>query len=100
MTSSFTIYLFVGKILIFFGGKFAKENGITSGFLGKLFACPLCWGFWAYTALSFLMGEIIFKDFYYIPFLSQVITGAISSFFVHLSTLGWREQFEIIIVER
>ena len=99
MLSSFIVFVVVGKLLIFFGQKFAEGNNITEGFIGRLLACGLCWGFWVYTALSLLLGEIIFPDFFHVPVLSNVITGAATSFFVHLVSLGWREQFGIIVVE-
>ena len=99
MTSSFIVYIAVGKLLIFFSQKFAKDNGIINGFIGRLLNCGLCWGFWVYGLLSLLLGEIIFKDFFYVPILSEIVTGGLTSLMVHLVNLGWKEQFEIIIVE-
>lgn len=98
MDSGFILYIAVGKLLTFFGKKFVEDNGI-GGFIGRLMRCGLCWGFWTYTLLSLLLGEVLFTDFFYIFGVSEVITGAFVSFFVHLITLGWKEQFEIIIVE-
>lgn len=98
MTSSFIVYVAVGKLLIFFGQKFADGNNITEGFIGRLLTCGLCWGFWVYTILSLLLGEIIFPDFFYVPVLSHIITGAATSLLVHLASLGWKEQFGILVI--
>lgn len=99
MTSSFLVYVIVGKILMYFSMKFARDNGITKGFIGRLLACGQCWGFWLYSLLSLLLGERLFIEFFYVPFISEVITGGITSLIVHLITLGWREQFEVITIE-
>lgn len=98
MGSGFILYIAIGKLLIFFGNKFVEDNQIN-GFIGRLMRCGLCWGFWVYTLLSLLLGEVLFLDFFYVRGLSELITGAFVSFFVHLISLGWRAQFEIIIVE-
>lgn len=99
MSVEYLIYLFVGKILIFFGNKFAEDNEIGNQFIRKLLSCGLCWGLWTYTALAFFLGESLFEDIYYVPVLSQIITGGISSLLVHLISIGWREQFTNIIIE-
>jgi len=94
----FMIYLGVGKILLFFGNKFAEMNELD-GFIGKLLTCGLCGGFWVYTLLSFLLGEVYFRELFYVPILSQVASGAISSLLVQLISVGWKAQFETIIIE-
>ena len=96
MSSSFFAYLFAGKILIFFGMKFAQDNGITKGFIGRLLSCDLCWGFWVYSLLSLLLGETLFDEFFYFKFISEFITGGLVSLFIHLVTLGWKSKFEVI----
>ena len=95
----YLIFLLVGKVLIFFGMKFAEDNEIKIPFIKKLLSCGLCWGFWVYTLLSFLQGEILFWEYMYIPVISEMVTGGISSLLVHLVTLGWKTQFETIIIE-
>lgn len=96
MEISYLIYLLVGKVLIFFGMKFAEDNEIGSKFIRTLLACGLCWGFWVYSGLSFLLGEHLFSDYFYVPVVSQLVTGGISSLLVHLVSVGWKEQFSII----
>lgn len=99
MSVSYLIYLIVGKALIFFGMKFAEDNEIGSKFIRKLLSCGLCWGFWVYSLLSLLLGERLFVEFFYIPVISELATGGIVSLIIHLITLGWREQFEVITIE-
>ena len=98
MTSSFLIFILVGKVLTFFGNKFAESNQLT-GFIGRLLTCQLCSGFWAYSLLSLLLGEYLFLDFFYVPVLSEVATGGIVSLLVHFIVLGWKSQFEVITIE-
>lgn len=99
MSVSYLLYLFVGKVLIFFGMKFANDNEISNNFIKKLLSCGLCWGIWIYTLCSFLMGETLFRDYYYFPIFSEIVTGGISSLLMHLLTVGWKTQFETIIIE-
>ena len=99
MSVSYLIYLVVGKVLIFFGMKFAEDNEIGNKFIRNLLSCPLCWGLWSYTALSFLLGEVLFRDLFFFPIVSNLITGGISSLLVHLVSVGWREQFSVIEIK-
>ena len=96
MSVSFLIYLLAGKVLIFFGMKFAEDNEIPIKFIRTLLSCPICWGFWVYGVLSFLLGEQLFWEIYYVPIVSELVTGGISSLIIHLISVGWKEQFTII----
>jgi len=98
MSSSFIIFLFVGKLLIFLAKKFTESNELK-GFIGRLFTCELCSGVWSFTILSLLLGENLFTDFFYVPLLSELITGGATSLMMHLLTLGWKSQFEVIVIE-
>ena len=95
MSSNFLAYLVIGKVFIFLGGKFAEGNDLK-GFIGRLLLCPLCWGVWVYTLLSLLMGEVLFRDLFYIPLLSELATGGIVSILVHLVHQGWKSEYEVI----
>lgn len=99
MTVSFLLYLFVGKVLLFFAMKFAEGNGITTGYIGRLLSCDLCGGFVIYGLLSLLMGEILFRDYYFVPIVSQIITGGISSLMVALIHSGYKSRFEVLVIE-
>jgi hypothetical protein len=95
MSISYLLYLVVGKILLFFGKRFAEDNN-WRGFVGKLLTCNLCGGLWIYSFMSWVLGEVLFREYFYVPILSEVVTGGFSAILVHLFTLGWQAQFEVI----
>jgi len=95
----FLIYLLVGKFLIFFGMKFAEDNEIKFLFLKRLLSCGLCFGVWVYSVLSIVFDLSLFPEYMPHSLFSQVVTGMASSLFVHLVSVGWREQFSIIRIE-
>ena len=99
MTVAYLIYVLAGKLLIFFGMKFAEDNEIGYKFIRNLLSCDLCWGFWVYGLLSFLVGEPLFVEYFYVPVLSQLVTGGFTSLLVHLVTLGWNVKFSVITIE-
>ena len=99
MEVSYLLYLLVGKVLIFFGMKFAEDNEVKNNFIKNLLSCSLCWGFWAYGITSFAMGEVLFSDYYYFPIFSQLVTGGISSLLVFLLETGWKSYFGVIVIE-
>jgi hypothetical protein len=99
MEISYLIYLIVGKVLIFFGMKFAEDNEIGNRFIRNLLSCGLCFGGWIFTALSFFLGVVLFRELFYFPIISQIFTGGISSLIVHLISVGWKEQFLTINIE-
>ena len=49
--------------------------------------------------LSFVMGESIFRDYLYVPFVSEVGTGLFTALLVHLLVLGWSGKFSTIVLE-
>lgn len=98
MSISFLVYVVIGKILIFLGDKFARGNELK-GFIGRLFTCGLCSGTWTYTIMSLLMGEVLFREIFYVPLLSEIATGGIVSILVHLIHQGWKSEFEVIVIE-
>jgi len=68
-------------------------------YLKQLFECDLCLGVWVYFFLTFLFGINYFYNFTYIPIISEFIIGAVTSFLMHLITLGWKEKFTILYLE-
>jgi hypothetical protein len=98
MEISFLLYLLVGKLLIYLGMKFPPLSESRFEFVKRLWECSECSGVWVYTFLSFVMGEVLFREIFYFPFVSELITGGISSFLVHLISIGWREKFLVVVV--
>lgn len=95
------LYSVVGKLAIFFFQSFPLPEKLEKNkFIGKLHTCDLCFGFWAYSTLAFLMKVDLLTEFgfWYIPILSEIATGMATSFIMHLLTIGWREKFSTVII--
>lgn len=99
MTVDFLIYLLIGKVFIYLGMQFPPFSESKFEFVKRLFSCDLCWGVWVFTGLSFVMGEVLFRDVYYVPFISEWATGGLSAILVHLFGIGWKEKFGTIVIE-
>jgi hypothetical protein len=60
--------------------------------------CNLCLGFWVYTIMAgFLCVNIL--DVFYIPFASEIITGSVTSWVMHLLTIGWHTEYGVLEVK-
>lgn len=99
MTSEFILYLVIGRLLIYLGMKFPLLSESKFEFIKRLVSCGECFGVWLYTLLSALMGVALFKTIFYVPFVSELVTGGISAIFMNLIVLGWREKFTVIEIE-
>jgi len=100
------VYALVGKLLIFIFQKFPKSKIPLIGrlflegkFLEELFSCDLCLGVWVYTGLSFIFSVNILGEYFYVPILSEFITGMIVSFVMHLISAGWETRYQNIVIE-
>lgn len=95
------IYLVAGKLIIFFFQSFPLPTKLEEHwFFGKLHKCDLCSGVYIFSILAFflkidLLGPL---GFWYIPFISEIITGMSASFVMHLLTLGWKEKFNSVVI--
>ena len=99
MTTGFVLFLAFGRLLIFFGERFAKDNRIKIKFFHKLLSCSLCSGWWVYSILSFLTGYYIFPDWAgYMPIVSEVVTGSFSAYFVFLIEQGYKAIHEVVVI--
>ena len=97
MTSAFLLYLGIGKLLTYLGQKFLSN--FENKFLKTLAGCDLCLGVWVYSALAVFFKITILSDvFPFIPVLSGLITGCVSSFGVHIFTLGWKTKFDVVVI--
>jgi hypothetical protein len=64
--------------------------------LDDLFICDLCLGFWIYFGLAFAFEMDIAVD---VPILSEFIAGAVTTFVVHIFSVGWSAKFQNLIIE-
>lgn len=87
MTIEFLVLVLVGKLLIYLICKVGR------------FECDLCLGVWVYSILSGLFQIRLLEDVYwYVPLVSELITGCVTSYLVHLLTIGFREKHLPVIV--
>lgn len=95
------IYVLVGKLFIFLGMAFPLPQ-----FLQKIKTieywhnCDLCFGVWLYGFLAYFMKMDLLSvvGFWHIPFISELVTGGVVSFIVHIWSIGWRDKFAPDIV--
>lgn len=94
-------FLLIGKIVIyawmaFHFPKFAKKFE----WLVELHNCDFCSGCYVYTLLSIFMNVNLLTafGFDYVPWVSQIITGIVVSFLVHIFTLGWKAKYDVVVV--
>ena len=100
-SSHWIIYLLIGKVVLFLWQEFPLPQPIEKfRTLKKLHECDLCAGFWVYGILAFFMGMSLLEvfDFKYILVVSEVITGGVISFIVHIFSIGWKEKFNNVVV--
>lgn len=97
------IYAAIGRLLVFLWQKFPipePKKTYISQFIYKLHLCDLCSGVWIYCILALVFGVDIVKDTF--GFTQTIggtlITGAITSFVVHIFVLGWKSKFEVVII--
>lgn len=96
MYISYILYCILGKLIIYLGMKFPPLVNNRISFIRELVACDECFGVWVYAFLSFAMSEVLFQEYIYWPIIGNLITGAVTSFIIHLISLGWKSKFEII----
>jgi len=48
---------------------------------------------------SFIFGMTVLSEIFYVPVVSEFITGGISTFLMHLLSLGWSDKFREIVIE-
>lgn len=102
----YLVYGAIGRICIFFLQKFpfSKLPILGSwfnerGFLYELFQCDLCLGVWVFTFLAWAFKLNLLQPIFYMPFVSELLTGATMSLIVHLIRVGFETQFSVIEVK-
>lgn len=94
-------FLLIGKVMVFLWQQFPLpiklENNQT---IHKLHSCDLCSGVWVFGLLSYFMGLSLLTvfGFSYTPVVSELITGGIVSFAVHIFSIGWKSKFSSELV--
>jgi len=91
-------YAAIGKLFLFLVRKFP----LTGIILGKtelsqeLYDCDLCLGFWVYLALApFFKIKI---DIVENKVVRNTVLAGVTSFLMYLISVGWRENFENLVI--
>jgi len=100
------LYAVAGKVIIFLWQKFPVSKWKV---FAQVSSCDLCLGVWIYSFLAVFFGEevnpfIYLVDKYldrieltvFVYFLTCFLTGAVTSFLVHLISLGWNSKFQVL----
>jgi uncharacterized membrane protein len=92
----------IGRILIWVAQQPPLPKKIEQiKFFKYLKECSLCLGVWIFWLLSFVM-KVNFLELLgfpiYVPVVSELITGAISSFLVFIFVLGWKARFDVVVL--
>lgn len=93
---SFIAVVVLGRLLIWT----LQTNSLTKSLfsfspkLEELRDCSFCLGFWIFTLLAWGLDVNLLQPVY-IPVVSEVLTGLLVSFGVHLAELGWTVKFGV-----
>ena len=99
--SNWLVYLVMGKTIIFLWQVFPLPASLEKyKTINKLHHCDLCAGVWIYGILSAVLGLSLLEafGFQYVPLVSELVTGGLISFVVHIFSIGWNEKFNNIVV--
>jgi hypothetical protein len=91
-------YACVGRILIFIIQRFPYTERITRHILPDVEKCSLCLGVWVYWGLAFLFKTNILEQTY-LPIVSELVTGMVTSFLVWVFEAGFKDYFGVIEVK-
>jgi hypothetical protein len=103
--SSLLIYVLIGRLVIFLAQEFPFKripfigNAWQEGeFLQEMFSCDLCLGVWIYTLLAILFDMNLFGIIMIakMDIIGWFLTGAATSFIMHVFLLGWKIKFGIV----
>ena len=95
------VYLLVGKVMIYLWQQFPLPTSLEKyKTIEKLHHCDLCAGVWIYAILSYVFhaGMLQILGLTYIPLISEILTGGVVSFVVHIFSIGWQDKFAPDIV--
>lgn len=89
--ATWLLFAATGKILIYLWQSFPEPGFIAIPYwLKKLHSCDLCSGVWIYAALALAAKVDMFSVNHW---LTQIATGAITSYLVHVFWIGAKEKF-------
>lgn len=95
------LFIVLGRLIIHIWQQFYLPKFLAKiEWFVKLHECDLCSGVWIYAILSMFLGVDVLSIliFDYVPLVSEVLTGIVVSWLVHIFVLGWRAKYEVVVV--
>ena len=95
------VFILLGRVAIYLWQSFHLPDFLNNmRTIRYLHGCDLCSGVWAYSILSGLLQIDILEPlgFWYVPLVSEILVGMVTSFIVHIFVIGWRAKFDVVVV--
>ena len=67
-------------------------------FLTELGECDLCLGCWLFPLGAWALG-VNLLDPVYVPGVSEIVSGWLVAFGVHLARIGWQDKFGVTVLD-
>jgi hypothetical protein len=94
---SWFIFVGLGKLLIYLFMKFPLPKFVEKiNFISKLHDCDLCSGVWIYSIIALIWKIDVTNLWFGLPYVfivGEIVTGCLTSFLVHIFSIGFREKF-------
>lgn len=97
MLRELLVFLGIGKLFLYLFQK-SPIPRYFKGTLKELVECDLCLGFWIYLVLGVMLHQDIDEKIKN-KIVSKLATASVSTFVMHLLSIGWREKFSTYIIE-
>jgi len=91
-------FALIGKVLLYLLQKFPLTDYLATKWkvIEQLVTCDLCLGFWVYLILgAFYRVDLITP---YQAVFSEIILASVTTFVVHLISIGWSEKFSVVVI--
>jgi hypothetical protein len=86
------LFAATGRVLIYLWMQFPEPPFMKLPYwLEKLHRCDLCSGFYIYSVLAIALNIDLFGIE---NIITQVTTGAITTYLAHVFVIGWKEKFQ------
>lgn len=95
------VFILLGRVTIYLWQIFPLPEFINNiRTINYLHGCDLCSGVWAYSILAGFMQMDILEPlgFWYVPLLSEILVGMVTSFLVHIFVIGWKAKFDVVVI--
>ena len=101
MLSDWLVFILLGRVVIYLWQSFHLPDFLnTMRTIRYLHGCDLCSGVWVYSILAGLLQIDILEPlgFWYVPLVSEILVGMVTSFLVHIFIIGWKAKFDVVVV--